>query len=127
MHVTKHASRRLQQRGVPGPRLERHIEFADRVVPVGDGSVCLTVSREGLAELVAAGVNRQELERLRRLAVVIAADGAVRTVMHLQPAAVVGTAVLARGAVPVPVAPIAPVLASSAAVRKDLRHEQRHP
>ena len=83
MRVTKHASRRLQQRGIPGTRLERHIQFADRVVPVGDGSICLTVSREGLADLAAEGVNRQELERLRRLAVVIAADEAVRTVMHL--------------------------------------------
>jgi hypothetical protein len=76
-----HLRLRCQQRGVPKRDLYMLLDAADRLVPVGGGRVSLTLSRVEAAALRAEGLAVADLERARRRALVVDADGHPITVI----------------------------------------------
>ena len=84
LNYTKHATHRMQQRGIRRHQVERLIDLADLYIPVGRALGAIRISRPAIAEAVADGwLCRAEAERLKRRAVLIADDGEIVTVAHL--------------------------------------------
>ncbi|HYC06256.1 MAG TPA: hypothetical protein VED40_23410 [Azospirillaceae bacterium] len=83
MRQTRHARTRQQQRGITAARLQLHLRYADRETPVGGGSTSLSLSRQAVHDMRGDGVSQQEIDRLRRLAII--QDGErIRTILHIQ-------------------------------------------
>lgn len=77
----RHLRKRCQQRGVRKRELHMILDAADRHVPLVGGRVSITLSHRAVAVLRAEGVAPAELERVRRRAVVVDADGYPITVI----------------------------------------------
>lgn len=81
--MTKHASRRSQQRAVRSNQLTALFRLADMSTPVDRNLTALRVSRDALFEAVFEGMAPAEADRLARRTMVLSDDGAVVTVAHL--------------------------------------------
>ena len=79
---THHARRRLRQRGIGSDQVAGLMRSFDRDRPVGNGCSALTLSRQALLELKADGWAPALLDRIQSLAIVVANDGAVVTVLR---------------------------------------------
>ncbi len=80
-YLSAHARRRVRQRGTPLHVLGALLGWADSVVPVGDGCVSLGLSRAAEEEAIAEGVPADVVRKARARRAVVAADGAVPTVL----------------------------------------------
>lgn len=80
--MTAHAQLRMQGRGISVADIETVLAWGNKV-PVGGGAWGVTLSRRTAAEMVAEGVPRAWIDTLRRVAVVVAEDDAVVTVMRM--------------------------------------------
>lgn len=81
--ITKHATARANQRGVPHRRLEALLAVADLEVAVGRGLHARRASRRALLEAIADGLPPALAGHLSNLAVVEADNGSVVTVAHI--------------------------------------------
>jgi hypothetical protein len=77
----RHLRKRCQQRGVPKRDLNILLDWADRVVPVGGGRVVITLTRQAAILLLAKGTAASLIDRARKRALVVNADGDVITVV----------------------------------------------
>ena len=82
---SQHAMKRAQQRGVKDQTVDIIIEFADKKVPVKDNRLSLTVSKKRLKSLVLEGtLDAQMAEKIADVAVIMAEDGEVVSVLHAE-------------------------------------------
>jgi hypothetical protein len=79
--MLRHLHKRCQQRGVRKVDLQALLDWADRVVAVGGGRVAITLTRRAAAALRAQGIAPSLVERARKRAVVMNADGDTITVV----------------------------------------------
>lgn len=79
--VTRHATRRCRERGLRRRDVARLIDVADRRVFVGNGCTSLSLTRDGIADLVGDGWPPADLMRLTRHCVLPGDAGAVVTVL----------------------------------------------
>lgn len=77
---SEHAKVRANQRGVSKPQLKLVINYADIFVSVGRDLSAGRLSRQAVNDAVADGVPPSEVDRLKRLAIVEAADGKIVTI-----------------------------------------------
>ena len=84
MHLTKHAQRRVQQRGTTGDILSLHEMYADIDAFVGSGCISRTLSTQAYRDMIDEGVSAQSAERARKRAIIYSADGSVITVLLLR-------------------------------------------
>ena len=82
--VTDHAVKRMAQRGVRPSTVQTVIQFGDGQIPVGDGCVSISVSRETACDLAKEGeISPTMVDRMANLVVVVANDNdAVVTVVR---------------------------------------------
>lgn len=80
---SRHAQRRMRQRGVRTFLVETLLRWADHEKPIGRGCVALSFRPRRLAELRSEGLLPKEIERLARHVVITAGDGTVVTVGKL--------------------------------------------
>jgi len=81
--LTRHATIRAQQRGVPHGVLNALIAHADLEAPVGSGCTVLRFSRERLMDRDLRAALGATADRLGSLAIVLSDDtGEVVTVLH---------------------------------------------
>ena len=73
----------MRQRGVRDHQVIAIANFADLDVRVSRHLHAMRLSRRALAEAASEGLSRQQMDQLRRLAIVEAADGSLVTVVHL--------------------------------------------
>ena len=81
--ATKHAGVRMRQRGVRDYQVLAIANLADLEVRVGRHLHAMRLSPCALAEAASEGLSQQQMDQLRRLVIVEAADGALVTVAHL--------------------------------------------
>ncbi len=81
--LTKHAAGRANQRGVTHAAIGRLWLLADREVPVAASLSARSLSKSAIAEAIADGFSPSEVDRVRRLALVVSGDGAVVTVASI--------------------------------------------
>jgi hypothetical protein len=77
----RHLRRRCQQRGVRKHDLDMLLDWADRIVPVGGGRVAITLTRQRAALLRARGIAAGLIDRARKRALVVNAEGELITVV----------------------------------------------
>ncbi|WP_377811141.1 hypothetical protein [Azospirillum sp. A29] len=80
--MTAHARLRIDERGISPVDIETVLTWG-RELPVGGGARSVTLSRHAAAELAAEGTPRSQINALRRMAVVVAADGDVMTALWM--------------------------------------------
>ncbi len=80
--MTTHAQLRAQGRGISPADIEAVLAWGCEV-PVGGGAWGVTLSRRTAAEMAAEGAPRAWIDTLQRVAVVVAQDDAVVTVMRM--------------------------------------------
>jgi hypothetical protein len=80
--LTAHAQLRMAERGISAADIETILTWGSEV-PVGSGAWGVTLSRRAAFELAAEGARPSHVDALRRMAVVVAADGDVMTVMRM--------------------------------------------
>ena len=83
MKMSKHAECRIRQRGIPQNNLEVVMRFADVEQLVGQRLTVLRLSRQALVGAIQEGIDKTLFTKLRKLAVIQAADGTVVTCVHL--------------------------------------------
>lgn len=81
--ATKHAGKRMRQRGIRNEQVLAVAQLADIDVPVGRSLHAMRMSRHAIAEAAAEGLSASEFDRLRHMVLVESADGALVTVAHL--------------------------------------------
>ena len=74
LETTRHAEKRLQQRGIQRSDLDLILRFGRRTILHKDVEL-LSLGREGSQDLENAGLARQRLDRLQRTVLVLARDG----------------------------------------------------
>lgn len=79
-NMTYHSSVRANQRGINNERLSALLNIADIDVPVGRRLSARRVSRAALHEAIKEGLPPSQADRLKRLAVIEADDGAIVSV-----------------------------------------------
>jgi hypothetical protein len=84
-HQTKHASKRLQQRGVTSEALELHEQYADKECFVGGGLVSRTLTDAAIEEMKLMGVHQQKAEKVRKMAVIYTPNDRIITILFVQP------------------------------------------
>ena len=77
--LTLHAETRMQQRGIKKENLFHFLEYADLSKPLGSHLQAVRISKEGIRDALADGVNAQKIVRLLKMVVVNSDDGAVVT------------------------------------------------
>src|SRR5665811_2362346 len=84
LRITNHGLQRMSQRGVRASTVQTVIQFGDRRVPVGDGCISVSVSRNAACELAKEGeISPQTADRLANVCVLVANDNeAVVTVVR---------------------------------------------
>ncbi len=82
--LSKHATTRVQQRGVRQWVVDSLFNEADVEHPVGGGCRALTLSRRRVVELRGEGASVGELEVLGRHFLVISPDGTIVTIGKVQ-------------------------------------------
>jgi hypothetical protein len=82
LSLTRHASVRAQQRGVPHRVINALATWADVEIPVGGGCVALSLSRRQMSDRGLRASLGAELDRLAGVALVADETGAVVTVLH---------------------------------------------
>lgn len=83
--ASRHASMRIQQRGVFGNDLDVFLEIADHIEPAKRGCEVWMLSRQALKELSKSGMEPQRIERLSRYRVVMDGETVVtvtKTIRH---------------------------------------------
>jgi hypothetical protein len=81
--LTRHATLRAKQRGVPHHLLDALLVYGDLDAPVGDGCSVVRLSRERLRDRDLRGRLGAAMDRLKSLAVIVADEtGEIVTVMH---------------------------------------------
>jgi hypothetical protein len=80
--ISRHATKRCQQRGVSRVVLSTLLDHWDRSVPVGGGLTAVTLSRKEAVRLRTLGHPSGTLDRLSSLAAILSPDGQVVTVLH---------------------------------------------
>ncbi len=80
--LTRHAARRARQRGIGGDLIDAFLSLADWETPVGSGCTALSISRRLKRDPDIRAAFGPLLDRIARLAMVMAPDGEVVTVMH---------------------------------------------
>jgi hypothetical protein len=80
-NLTKHANKRLNQRGITGKTFKLFMQYADREVNVGSGDFALSVSNSQSLALKRAGVQSDVASKILRLVVVCTAEGVIKTCM----------------------------------------------
>ena len=78
--LTRHAEVRANQRGITKRRLESLLSIADIDVAVGRHLHARRASRSAIAEAIQEGLSPSDAERLSRIALIQADDGAIVTV-----------------------------------------------
>lgn len=79
--VSRHASRRMSQRGIRTD-LMRTLYWRGEESCCGGRARALTISEELASELRAEGLDAGDVDRLRRMRAVLSQDGELVTVMH---------------------------------------------
>jgi hypothetical protein len=83
MSLTRHASIRASQRGIPHSLLQTLIEHADVETAVGGGCFALRVSRRRLKDAEVRRSFGASVDRVAKLAVICGGDdGSIVTVLH---------------------------------------------
>jgi hypothetical protein len=81
--MTRHATIRSQQRGIPRAAIELILCEGDRIVPAGESCERIELSRKAAGRLAGRGIDRDVLERSRGVVVVFSRrTGLVVTVEH---------------------------------------------
>ena len=80
--LSRHASMRARQRGIPNASIRFLLLHADREVPAGSRCTALTVSRRLSDLLISQGESAELVNRARRIALVVGSAGRIVTVMH---------------------------------------------
>ena len=80
--LTRHAAIRARQRGIGAAMLDAFLSLADAEAPVGGGCIALSISRSTKRDRAIRAAFGPMLDRIADLAMVLAEDGSVVTVMH---------------------------------------------
>ena len=81
--LSKHASKRAQQRGISRQTMDLVMERADQYRDAGDGCVTCWISRRQCAQLRSEGLAAAQIERVTNVVLVIQpAYGVIVTTMH---------------------------------------------
>ena len=83
MHMSKHAERMSQVRGITMEFVVLHQSFADREAFVGSGCSSLTISDKGIEAMIGSGVSVQVVDKVRRMAIVYAPNGSIITLLPM--------------------------------------------
>ncbi len=82
-HLSRHASKRAQQRGISRQTMDLVMERADQYRDARDGCVTCWISRRQCAQLRSEGLAAAQIERAVNVFLVIQpADGVIVTTMH---------------------------------------------
>lgn len=81
--LTLHAETRMQQRGIKKENLVHFLDYADLSKPVGRHLQAIRISKDGIRDAIADGLNAHKLVRLLNMVVVNSDDGAVVTCAFL--------------------------------------------
>lgn len=84
-HQTKHAAKRIQQRGVTSDVLELHEQYADEDCFVGGGCISRTLTDGVIEEMKIMGVNQQKAEKARRMAIIYTPNERIVTILYIKP------------------------------------------
>jgi hypothetical protein len=79
--ITKHASQRLNQRGIKKTAFKLFLQIADREVSVGSGDYALSISKKQSIKLANLGFERDLVDKVAKLTVVCSSDGFIKTCM----------------------------------------------
>ena len=79
--LTKHASKRMKQRGIKKGVFEVFLKFADREAPVGSGDYAISLSKKQVSKLPGQGLERDVVDKVARLVVVCSTEGVIKTCM----------------------------------------------
>ncbi len=83
IHLSKHAGKRAQQRGISRQTMNLVMERADQFRDAGDGCVMCWISRRQCAQLRSEGLAAAQIERATNVVLVIqSAVGVIVTTMH---------------------------------------------
>jgi hypothetical protein len=82
--MTRHATRRAQQRAIRKVQIEQILLLSDTSSPVARHLNATRLSREALQEAVADGMPPAEASRLAGRTILLADDGAIVTLLHLR-------------------------------------------
>ncbi|MFQ5783228.1 MAG: hypothetical protein ACE5H8_00205 [Alphaproteobacteria bacterium] len=83
-HMTRHALRRLQQRGIPSEAVQLIDEHGDIELNAGRGCISMQISRRKTASLMADGYAPGLVERAANLVVIRCEEtGHIVTVLHV--------------------------------------------
>lgn len=80
--LTRHATLRLQQRGIGRDVVAVVLLWGDTIRDVGDGSIALSVSSRQMSELRNDHVPAALIERARKVVLILGADGAIITAVN---------------------------------------------
>ncbi len=80
--LSKHAKRRICQRGIKQSSLNFLLEFADKERHVGDHCTSLTLSKKEAQRLLKKGHPSNIISQAQKLAVIEGNQGVIVTVMH---------------------------------------------
>ena len=80
-NLTKHANKRLNQRGITGTTFKLFMQYADREVNVGSGDFALSVSNSQSLALKRDGIKSDVASKISRLVVVCTTEGVIKTCM----------------------------------------------
>jgi hypothetical protein len=84
--MTRHARQRLQQRGAQAKEVEIVATYADIEVPAGDGCRFLRLSEREAAWLLRDGsLPTKDVDRARRIMVLVNPTGEVVTILKCEP------------------------------------------
>ena len=77
--ITLHAETRMQQRGIKRASLANFLDYADLSRPVGRHLEAVRISKHGIRDALADGMDPEQIMRLLRMVIVNSVDGAVVT------------------------------------------------
>lgn len=83
LQISRHAERRMQQRGLRRADIAILSSYADIEVTIASGLHAVRISRKAYEEARSLGVSPSSLDRLRQAVAVESNDGTLVTCLHL--------------------------------------------
>lgn len=78
-HLTRHASERRVQQSIRKNDLDLLLEQADHELPARRGALKVSLTDDGIHDLLAAGIDANDVQRAARIVAVVGSDGSIIT------------------------------------------------
>lgn len=82
--LSKHATTRMNQRGIRKVDIELLIMYADIVIPCGNGGASYSMTQKGREDLLRINTPVQIVDRIGNICAIVSWDGIVVTTMKLR-------------------------------------------